>query len=82
MIDEEYLGVTANQLAKIASDLKAENAKLRKYAKLYAGVVKTNCDFCPYCDDFEVCKDAEVEPMSEGCALYVEMRELGIEVDE
>jgi len=30
MIDEEYLGVTANQLAKIASDLKAENAKLRE----------------------------------------------------
>ena len=30
MIDEEYLGVTANQLAKIASDLKAENSKLRE----------------------------------------------------
>ena len=30
MIDEEYIGVTANQLAKIASDLKAENAKLRE----------------------------------------------------
>ena len=81
MIDEEYIGVTANQLAKIASDLKAENAKLRKYAELYAGVVETNCDLCPYCDDFDACGDAEVEPMSEGCALYMEMRELRVEVD-
>ena len=80
MIDEEYLGVTANQLAKIASDLKAENAKLRKYAELYAGVVKTcGCDFCQYCDDFEVCEDADAEPMSEGCALYMQMSELRIE---
>ena len=30
MTDKEYIGVTANQLAKIASDLKAENAKLRE----------------------------------------------------
>ena len=29
-IDAKYLGLTANQLAKIASDLKAENAKLRE----------------------------------------------------
>jgi len=82
MTDKEYIGVTANQLAKIASDLKAENAKLRKYAELFVGVVENSgCDLCPYCDDFETCKDAEVEPMSEGCALYVEMRELRIEVD-
>lgn len=32
MTDAEYVGLTANQLAKIASDLKAENAKLRKAA--------------------------------------------------
>ena len=61
---------------------KAENAKLRKYAELYAGLVKTcGCDFCPYCDDFEACEDAEAVSMSEGCALYMEMRELRIEVD-
>lgn len=30
MTDKEYIGVTANQLAKIASDLKAENSKLRE----------------------------------------------------
>lgn len=29
-IDAKYLGLTANQLAKIASDLKAENAELRE----------------------------------------------------
>jgi hypothetical protein len=66
---------------KTIARLRAENDKLRKYAELYAGAAKTNCDICPYCDDFEICKDAEAEPMSEGCALYVEMRELRIEVD-
>lgn len=30
MTDTEYIGVTANQLAKIATDLKAENDKLRE----------------------------------------------------
>jgi len=30
-IDARYLGLTANQLAKIATDLKAENAKLREW---------------------------------------------------
>jgi len=63
-----------------ASNLENENAKLRKYAELYARAVKIICDLCPYCDDFETCGDAEVEPMSEECALYMEMRELGIEV--
>ena len=66
---------------KTIARLRAENAKLRKYAELYAGAVKTNCDICPYCDDFETCGDAEVEPMSEECTLYMELRELGIEVD-
>ena len=28
-IDAQYLGLTANQLAKIATDLKSENAELR-----------------------------------------------------
>ena len=43
MIDEECLGVTANQLAKIASDLKSENAKLleeiSKYCDLYVHAI-------------------------------------------
>lgn len=29
-VDARYLGLTANQLAKIATDLKSENARLRK----------------------------------------------------
>jgi len=66
---------------KTIARLMAENAKLRKYAELYAGAVKTNCDICPYCDDFETCGDEDAEPMSEECALYMEMHELGIEVD-
>ena len=70
------------ELCTERDQLKAENAKLRKYAESYVGVVKTcGCDFCPYCDDFEACEDAEVDPMSEECALYMEMRELRIEVD-
>ena len=69
----------ANQMEAIAERLKAENAKLRKYAKLYVGVVKAGgCDLCPYCEDFETCEDADAYPISEGCALYMEMRELGI----
>ena len=68
---------------KTIARLRAENAKLRKYAELYAGVFKTSgCDLCPYCEDFETCEDADAEPMSEGCALYMELRELGIEVKE
>ena len=68
---------------KTIARLRAENARLRKYAELYAGVIKASaCDFCPYCDDFVICRDTEVEPMSEGCALHIEMRELGIEVKE
>ena len=33
MSDVEYLGLTANQLAKVASDLVAENTKLRQELK-------------------------------------------------
>ena len=84
----EYLGEVEHywisQLCdELNNQLKSENAKLRKYAELYIGVVKAcGCDLCPYCDDFDTCRDMEVEPMSEGCALYMEMRELGIEVGE
>ena len=34
MINAKYLGLTANQLAKAADNLKAENAKLRKLVRL------------------------------------------------
>jgi len=77
-VEHYWISQLCDELNK---QLKAENAKLRKYAKLYAGAVKIICDLCPYCDDFETCKDTEVEPMSEGCALHMEMCELGIEID-
>lgn len=39
-VDARYLGLTANQLAKIATDLKSENAELRKLcADLYAEMI-------------------------------------------
>ena len=37
MADAEFLGLTTNQLAQIASDLKAENAKLRDAMYTNAG---------------------------------------------
>lgn len=49
-VDASYLGLTANQLAKIASDLKYENARLRLFIDAretcwkYVGW----CDKCPY----------------------------------
>ena len=76
----EALNMHICKLSDECGKLNEENAKLRKYAELYARAVKIICDLCPYCDDFETCGDAEVEPMSEECALYMEMRELGIEV--
>ena len=41
MTDTEYIGVTANQLAKIATDLKAENAKLRELLSMYMTFART-----------------------------------------
>ena len=38
--DAKYLGLTTNQLAKIASDLKAENKKLRRELDFYKAQVE------------------------------------------
>lgn len=40
MINAEYLGLTANQLAEMASKLEAENAKLRESAVLQSAIFK------------------------------------------
>ena len=64
MCEAKYLGLTANQLAKIASNLEVENAELRKFAsELLVGV----CDACafPPCDE---------------CEVYATARKLGVEV--
>ena len=65
-------------LSERIRELEAENEKLREYAKAYLAAVRLGCDICPYCDP-DLC-DAETEPMREGCRLWEEMRELGVEV--
>ena len=39
-IDAKYIGLTTNQLAKIASDLKAENKKLRRELDFYKAQIE------------------------------------------
>ena len=43
-VDARYLGLTANQLAKIATDLKAENAELRERTELLVTLLRNDCD--------------------------------------
>lgn len=62
-----------------ACKAEAENAKLRKFAESYLDAVGECCDLCPY-DDVDLC-DTETDPMRDGCRLYEEMRELGVEVN-
>ena len=70
MTDKEYIGVTANQLAKIASDLKAENAKLRGLASgLHQCLDDEGCGGCPMQDD------------DGWCIRDIRLRELGVVVD-
>lgn len=60
MINAEYLGLTAYQLAKIASKLEDENAKLRKLAKkLHKCVHGMLRDLAPSC----------VDSSMEGCGM-------------
>lgn len=78
MTDAEYLGLTANQLAEIASDLKTENCKLRELAhKQYALTKAVHAYWAGgrrSLDDFNVMMDANAQ-------VLTLMRELGIEVD-
>ena len=60
--------------------LRLENAKLRKFAEMFAKVAdEVGCDHCPYCDH-DLC-DEETDPMKDGCRLYEELRELGVTDD-
>lgn len=66
-----FLGLTANQLAEVASKLEAENAKLRELATAQCECVKH--DDCIECVHY-----------SEGKCTFpfkVMYRELGLEVD-
>ena len=68
------------KLLESAENAKAENAKLREYAKLYLAAVDLDCNLCPYCEP-DLC-DTETDPMRDGCRLWEEMRKLGVEVSE
>ena len=58
--------------------VECENAKLREYAESYAKAVECEgCGWCPY--DIDAVCDTETMPMRDGCKLYDELRELGIE---
>ena len=64
MINAEFLGLTANQLAKIASKLEDENAKLRKLAYGFRYCSKTLvCKGCPLYDPSEpdYCRGGKLE---------------------
>lgn len=72
---------TTGELRRVRIEWKKdrdENAKLRKFAESYLDAVRRDCYLCPY-DDVDLC-DTETDPMRDGCRLYEEMRELGIEV--
>lgn len=63
-----------------ASNLEDENAKLREYVRMLAkATVYGPCEWCQH-DGDGTC-GMETEPMRDGCKLYEEMSELGVEVD-
>lgn len=74
MNDAKYLGLTANKLAILASDLDAENAKLRELAKItYAYLAWADgATFSDGRPAVHACDRREVEDR---------MRKLGVEVD-
>lgn len=67
------------ELLESAEKVKAENAKLREFAKSYSAVAGVDCDICPYCEP-DLC-DTETDPMRDGCRLWEEMRKLRVEVE-
>jgi len=78
-------GETSEEHARLAAwlrelrEAKAENVKLRKYAKLLGLAISNDgCGCCPYDLKPDVC-DTGILPMRNGCMLYEEMCKLGIE---
>lgn len=79
--DSEFTFVRSTVHDQRVDSLKAENAKLREYAESYAKAVECEgCGWCPY--DIDAVCDTETIPMRDGCKLYDELRELGIEVND
>ena len=69
MSDAKYLGLTANKLARVASDLEDENAKLRELCKAW------------YKFSYELFDEfiGEPEANEEFMALEDRLREMGVE---
>ena len=72
-----FLGLTANQLAEVASDLSAENAKLRDALK--ALMMGTNAELCAYRDE-SGCKECSMHHGKDGCTVVDAMELLGIDM--
>lgn len=66
MSDAKYLGLTANKLAEIASELEAENAKLRQTLRdLVIGIGKELCDNA----DGQLCKGCSMNHVNGYCVV-------------
>lgn len=74
-----YMRKLVPELCEQNAELHRENAKLREYAKAYLASFRFSCEPCPYCAP-DSC-EPETFPLRDGCRLYEEMRELGIEVE-
>lgn len=85
MSGAKYLGLTANRLARVASDLEAENSRLRAMRDTWAEndaslrelvrFIMHQCnDGNPRCDECIGWNDGE-------CVALLRMRELGFEVE-
>ncbi len=84
-VNARYLGLTANQLAKIATDLKAENAKLREFATHMANALGIDSEWCdPEWCDSDCMDEFKCRPTGDygeiHCPAFARMTELGIEV--
>lgn len=81
MVNARYLGLTANELAKVASDLDAENAKLRELAGAVKEFVEdSHCEDCPFRRD---CNDNNRIFCADDFSYhaFAAMRKLWIEVE-
>jgi hypothetical protein len=81
MIDASFLGLTANQLGKIATDLKAENVELRELAEDLWRFTGTACKRYPRLFD-PPAQGGQMVLLNALDAFEQRMRDLGIEVDD
>lgn len=70
--DKSILQARSNTLTTLYN----ENVRLKKI--IAANIEDYSCNECPYEKDC----DSDMVPMHDGCRMYVEIRKLGIEVNE